>query len=670
MLARLRRRTDDEANGVRVAVENREGGGLALRYIILNSDKTPAEKLTDGGHPRSEVEDFENLAVLVPEPFVVFDFDTTSDAEIIMEIVRDLGVKCLAMKTTRGVHLWFKSPEPMKNSIKTKCAIGLHYDVRSYGKSSYTVVKRNGEWREWMQVYKGDDVDEVPIWLSPLSSKYNFKGMKAGDGRNATLFEYILVMQGKGYNRNQIRKTIKIINDYVFAEPLSDSELDTILRDEAFKDNDELLEEVALNECFDEDGKFKHNKFAELLVEQMSIVTVNEQCYVYKDGYYQRAEREIDKEMIRLYRRSRRSQRAEVLDYIKILTSLKTSEIPKQEYIINLKNGRLDVRTNTLLPFDPEIIDFARIPVVYDPDAYCADLDKMLNKVFRHDREVIDLFEEMVGYILIKNARFRKGFLLYGSGSNGKSTVLNLLKKFIGEDNLSTVELRKLSDPFLTAELEHKLANIGDDIDPKEITDTGTIKKLFTGESLTVQRKYQDPFILKNYAKMIFSCNQLPRILDKSHGMYSRLMLIPFTATFSADDEDFDPFIEDKVTTDEAMSYLLNIGLRGLRRLLHNNKFTEPKVVIEALEEFKKDNSNVLTWIEDEGIETSYLLTNTTDKLFSEFKDWCNRSEIKYASSIRTFHKDIEDTYNFERKRIRNTDTGNKFKWQFIVKLD
>ena len=147
-------------------------------------------------------------------------------------------------------------------------------------------------------------------------------------------------------------------------------------------------------------------------------------------------------------------------------------------------------------------------------------------------------------------------------------------------------------------------------------------------------------------------------------------MLIPFTATFSADDEDFDPFIEDKVTTNEAMSYLLNIGLRGLRRLLHNNKFTEPKVVIEALEEFKKDNSNVLTWIEDEGIETSYLLTNTTDKLFSEFKDWCNRSEIKYASSIRTFHKDIEDTYNFERRRIRNADTGNKFKWQFIVKLD
>ena len=105
----------------------------------------------------------------MPEPYVVLDFDTTSDAEIALQIVKDLKVKCLAMKTTRGIHLWFKSPEPMKNSIKTKCAIGLHYDVRSYGKLSYTVVKQDGVWREWVHTCKGDEVDEIPSWLQPLS---------------------------------------------------------------------------------------------------------------------------------------------------------------------------------------------------------------------------------------------------------------------------------------------------------------------------------------------------------------------------------------------------------------------------------------------------------------------------------------------------------------------
>lgn len=641
-----------------------------MKYIVLNESKVPIEKLSMGGKDRKEVENFNNLGVLVPKPFIVLDFDTSRDAEIILNVVKELDLKCLVMKTTRGVHLWFKSPEPMKNSVKTKCAIGLHYDVRSWGKLSYTVVKRDGKWREWIKNVPADEIQELPVWLKPLSSKYRFKDMKDGEGRNQALYEYILVMQSKGYNREQIRKTINIINDYVFSDPLSEGEIETILRDESFKDEEELEETVAINECFDEDGGFKHNKFAELLVDQMRIVTVNEQCYVYDSGYYQRAERRIDQETIRLYKRSRRSQRAEVLDYIKILTHKRANDIPLQEYIINLKNGRLDVRTGELLPWDPDVIDFTQMPVNYNPKAYCADLDKVLNKVFQGDREVIDLFEEMVGYILIKNARFRKGFLFYGGGSNGKSTILNLLKAFIGEDNLSTVELSELSDTFLTAEMENKLANIGDDIDPRDITDTGTLKKLFSGESLTVQRKYQDPFIMKNFAKMIFSCNTLPRILDKTHGMYSRLMLIPFNAVFSDQDEDFDPFIEEKIVTDESLSYLLNIALRGLRRLLHNNKFTEPKVVVDALEEFKKDNSNVLTWIEDEGIDMSYLLAHPTDRLFSEFKDWCNRSEIKHPSSIRTFHKDIEDRYGFEKKRVRNTETGGKYKWQFVVNLE
>ncbi len=637
-----------------------------MRYIILNDDKTPAEKLSDGGHPKHEVEDFANLAVLVPKPFVVLDFDTNRDAEVALGIVTELDIKCLAMKTTRGLHLWFKNPEPMKNSIKTKCAIGLHYDVRSWGKLSYTVVKKEGKWREWVHTVPADEIQELPIWFKPVSSKYRFKDMTDGDGRNQSLFEYILTLQSKGFTRDQVKKTINIINSYVLKDPLSDSELEVILRDESFKDESELAETVALNECFDEDGGFKHNKFAELLVERMNIVTVNENCYVYDEGIYRPAERRIDQETIQLYKRSRKSQRAEVLDYIKILTYKEATSIQRDEYIINLLNGRLNVRTRELTEWDPGIIEFTQLPVKYDPLASCDLLDHTIDKVFKGDREVIDLFDEMVGYTLIKNARYRKGFLFYGGGSNGKSTVLNLLKKFIGQDNLSTVELSELSDTFLTAELENKLANIGDDIDAKEIVDTGVIKKLFSGESMTVQRKYKDPFTMRNFAKMIFSCNQLPRILDKSHGMYSRLGLIPFTAEFKDTDKDFDPFIEEKITTPEALSHLLNRALKGLSRLLSNNRFTEPQLAVDALIQYQKANSTTLTWVDEEGIELEELLEKPTNILHSDFSDWCTRYGIKNIPSIRTFHKDIEDHFFFKRRRACNQETGGKFSYYFI----
>ena len=76
-----------------------------MRYIILNPDKTPAEKLSDGGHPLEEVKDFDNLAVLIPKPFIVLDFDTSRDAEIILNVVKELDLKCLVMKTTRGAFM-------------------------------------------------------------------------------------------------------------------------------------------------------------------------------------------------------------------------------------------------------------------------------------------------------------------------------------------------------------------------------------------------------------------------------------------------------------------------------------------------------------------------------------------------------------------------------------
>lgn len=645
-----------------------------MNYIKLNSNKTPIEKLSNGGHPLKEVEDFDNLGVLIPEPMVVFDFDSPSDAEIIQNIVEDLDIHCNMMKTTRGVHLWFKSDEPMKNLIKTRCAIGLFYDIRSWGKMCFTVVKKDGEWREWLRTYKLEDLDTVPIWLKPLAfGKYKFKGMGDGDGRNQALYEYILVMQQKGYTREQIRKTIKIINSFVFGEPLEDYEIDTILRDESFKSEEEIATDESLA-YFDEDGKFKHNIFANALIQDMRIVTVNGSIYVYEDGYYKpysKAGRSIERRMIEMYPKIKTAQRTEVLNYIQIQTCVKPEELSVNEYIINLNNTRFDLRTNKPLPFDPTAIEFARIPVNYDPNAYCADLDKALNKTFCGDREVINLFEEMVGYMLIKNCRFRKGFLCYGGGSNGKSTILNLLKRFIGEANCSTIEMEKLSDKFKTAELENKLVNVGDDINRKDITDTGLLKKLFTGESVTVERKNADPFILKSYAKLIFSCNEIPRIADKSHGMYSRLMLIPFTATFSSTDEDFDPFIEEKITTDEALSYLLNMALRGLRRLLANNDFTYPTVVKRALEAYKTDNSTVLTWIAEENISLDTLMGDTTDRLFSTFKDWCNRSDIRFGASIRTFHKELEEKYNLVRVRTRKPNgESNERSWKFVINLD
>ena len=495
-----------------------------MQYIILDPKKRATHSFSKekgGGKPWKDVKEFDNIGLIVPEPFIVLDFDTKSDAEIMLEIVETLDLKCRVMKTTRGIHVWFKSIEPWKCFKKTRLAIGIYSDCKSHSKNAYVKIKDSGDMRKWTRKCSMEEIEEVPKWLYPVSNpsgKFEFKGMSDGDGRNQELFNYIVYLQTKGFKRDEIKKTIEVINQFVFADPLDEYEISTICRDEAFKPDDVIEEQI--KQAKERNVGFKHNEFGDELINAYNIITVNNQLYVYEDGFYQQDERIIERKMIELFPAIKQAQRNEVLSYIKIKTHVSSADLKVNPYVINLKNTRYDIRKAKCLEFTHEAIEFDRIPVVYDPSAYCADLDKMLNRVFLGDREVINLFEEMIGACLLKHNRYQKAFMLYGGGSNGKSTILNLIKKFLGIRNYSSISLEKVTDRFNVAELENKLANIGDDVDNITIKDTGTLKKLFAGNSLQVERKGERPFTIEPYATHIYSANNIPRSFDKSDGFY------------------------------------------------------------------------------------------------------------------------------------------------------
>lgn len=641
-----------------------------MQYIILDG-KTPTHGFKDGKGTKTwdEVKDFDNVAVIVPKGYVVLDFDTTSDAEIMLKIVDGLGLKCKVMKTTRGIHCWFRSPEEdPKNFIKNRLAVGIYCDRKAGGRNAYVKVKQDGNNREWIRKVSSKEIQVVPKWLTSISApsgKFAFKDMGEGSGRNQELFNYIVYLQTKGFTRDEIKETIQVINDYVLADPLPDSEVATICRDEAFKPDDVIAEQIQKAE--DKKAGFSHNDFGDQLIQEFKIIEVNGVLYVYEDGYYQADDKIIENKMIELYPGILQRQRTEVLAYIRIKTHVNATDLKVNPYVINLKNTRLDIRTSNCLEFTPDAIEFDRIPVTYNPSAYCADLDKMLNRVFCGDREVINLFEEMLGAILIKHNRFQKAFLFYGSGSNGKSTILDLIKTFLGPRNYSAIALEKVTDRFNTAELENKLANIGDDVDNVTLKDTGTLKKLFSGNAIMVERKGERPYTIEPYATHVYSCNAIPRSFDKSEGFYRRWLLIPFNARFSVDDEDYDPMIGDKITSDEALSYLLNIGIRGAKRLMKKGYFTEPQSVKDALEAYKADNSTVLSWIDDTELSEDYFLEKPRDALYSEFADWCKVSGIKTSNVTgkKTFFKEVVGKFDFDEKPKQKAD-GKRY---FIQKL-
>ena len=332
-------------------------------------------------------------------------------------------------------------------------------------------------------------------------------------------------------------------------------------------------------------------------------------------------------------------QRREVIQYLKLI-----SDEPKitSIYYVSCDNGLLDIRTKSLTPYTADIFLSNKIPTSYDDNAYDVNVDKMLNKISCNSKEIRALLEEMIGYCLIPTSKFQKAFILYGDGSNGKSSFLDMVIALLGETNVSSLSLKELNHNFKLSEITSKMANIGDDISDEYLTDSSIFKKLVTGEEITVDKKNEQPYKIRNYAKMIFAANNLPATYDKSNGMMRRLAIIPFNAVIKKTDKDYDPFIIDKLTTENAKSYLLKLAVDGIRRVFENNKFTEPQEVIDMINEYSKENNNVLQFLDNVNV-----IDRESSAVYDDYKYWCAENGVmnykirKFNAEIRS-HTDLD----------------------------
>lgn len=576
------------------------------KCLVSFKGKTSAELNT-----YEQVKNLPEYAGILAENAVLIDIDDMEQSEIMMQIVEDMQLRCRVYQTSKGKHFLFRNDRIERCKTKTKLACGLvNIDIKIGSRNSYSILKFAGKDRPILyDIFEDEEYENVPKWLVPVSGVPDFSRMEEGDGRNQTLFNYILTLQSADFSVEEIRETIRIINKYILADKLSDSELETILRDEAFS-----------KPTFFKNGTFLFDKFAIFLRNQCHIIKVNGMLHVYRDGIYVSGSKEIESDMIRFIPGLNRAKRQEVLAYLDILIKEDTPISPAN--YIAFRNGIYDLNTDSLLEFTPEIVVHNKIPFDYEPGIYNELADRTLNKIACGDPAVRALLEEAVGYCFYRrNEGLRKSFILIGERQNGKSTYLAMVQHLLGEENVSSLDLKELGDRFKTAEIVGKLANIGDDIEDEFIVNPAIFKKLVTGNPITVERKGFDPFPFSNYAKLLFSANDIPRIKDKSGSVMSRLVIIPFNATFSKEDPDFDPFIKYKLIQDEPTKYLIRLGIEGLKRILKNQEFTRSERVEQELKEYEEDNNPILLFFSD--LEEEEVLNEPTARVYMKYKEFC-----------------------------------------------
>lgn len=569
-----------------------------------------------------QVQSLPEYAGILAAETILIDVDDFEASEILFKVVKEYALTCRVYRTSRGKHFLFKNSGVPTNKTGCKLAIGLTADIKIGTRNSYEVLKYDNQNREILyDTAENEEAQQLPRWLFPVKSKMEFLNMETGDGRNQGLFNYILTLQSNDFSVEEARETIRIINKFVLKVPLSDDEIETVLRDDAFK-----------KPVFFMGSTFLFDKFATFLKNNNHIIKINNQLHIYKNGIYISGLAEIEAEMIQHIPGLNRAKRTEVLAYLDIL--IRENSKAEDANLIAFENGLYNIVDDSFVEFTPEHIITNKIRWKYNPETYSELADKTLNKIACNDPQIRALLEEAIGYCFYRRNELGKAFILTGDKSNGKSTFLSMVQCLLGDENISSLDLKELGDRFKTAEMFGKLANIGDDIGDEFIANPAIFKKLVTGERVSAERKGQNPFEFNNYSKLLFSANNIPRIKDKTGAVQRRLTIIPFDARFSADDPDFNPYIKHLLKTDEVMEYLINLGIAGLKRVLLNRKFTGSTKVQKAMDEYEENNNPIIGFFRECEDEEFQIENEPTNVVYKRYQEYCLANSLQPMSNI------------------------------------
>ena len=358
---------------------------------------------------------------------------------------------------------------------------------------------------------------------------------------------------------------------------------------------------------------FSHDKMAELIMSKYSFVTyadTGEILYydndtsIYKSNGKEIIQTRVEIEMSRkeLSEQCTMHYVAEVSGHVQRLTYLPRAEFNASPNLLTLKNGVLDLETYSLVPHARVFRSTIMLPIVYDPKAKCPTISKFLKEVVKP--EDVPLLLQIIGWCLDLNSGMQKLVILLGSGANGKSTFLELLRAFVGQENCSSVSLHQLSENrFIMAELYNKSVNIFGDLQGKGIKDISNLKMLTGGDAILGERKFQQPFTFHNKAKLIFSTNQLPAMPEDNMAIWRRMILIDFPNKFTEDKADKN--LLSKLTTESELSGLLNLALAYLSTLKGDGHFAYHKSIEEVRRDYLLKTDPAIIFVKERCIEVS-----------------------------------------------------------------
>lgn len=296
---------------------------------------------------------------------------------------------------------------------------------------------------------------------------------------------------------------------------------------------------------------------------------------------------------------------------------------------ISLVNGVLVYKAGgwILRPHRREDYKNTLVSVAYDPAAKAPRFEQFLEEIYSGaaDKEQrILATKQALGYTLIPSCRFEKFFMLIGAGANGKSVLLRVVEGLVGRQQVCAVQPTHFENPHKLAHLSGKLANIITEMPEGGKIADAALKALISGELMTADKKFQEPFDFYPVATHWYGTNHLPYTWDYSEAFFRRALLIQFPNKFYG--EQRDPNLATKLLRE--LPGILNLALEGLASLIEAGEFVIPESSRKAAEAWRLDADQVAQFAREKLTASSGKFL-TVDQIYQRYRSWAEDCGIK-----------------------------------------
>lgn len=306
-------------------------------------------------------------------------------------------------------------------------------------------------------------------------------------------------------------------------------------------------------------------------------------------------------------------------------------DLDQDPWLLNCENGTVDLRSGSVSPHDPKSMITKLCPVNYNWDATCPSWDKFISEIFAGDKDLIEFTHRAFGYSLSGSTREQVIFIMHGSGSNGKSVLLETMAAIFGDyarqcpsDTFSVKEKTSGINNDIARLAGARMVSVVETEQDKKLAE-GLVKQATGGDRMAARFMHKEFFEFTPLFKIWLATNHKPRIRGTDHGIWRRIRLMPFNVTF----EDADTASEGSPIKDDTIKDKLLLELPGvLTRIVQGcidwqeSGLQPPKAVSDATSEYREAQDRIAGFIADR-CDTYPTYNCRVSTLYEAYKRWC-----------------------------------------------